>query len=267
MTISLRSDSGGTSGAVQVNGTDVLALTSTGAMTVPTVTGSFKNLKASATGLNATTLVSADEVVVSDGVSSYKILRNVSLSIGAGSGANGLDSGSLSTSTWYSLWVIWNGSTVAGLLSTSETAPSLPVGYTHKARVGWIRTDGTVNKYPLAFKQYGRRVRYAPSAVANITILPAVSFGVVSASQVSVSAFIPATASSVAFCAISTTATNSAIFAGATSSSIVLAACNANAGQTTVMGDIQIENPGAQTVYLSAQASTASSVYGWEDNL
>ena len=42
------------------------------------------------------------------------------------SGVNGLDTGSEAASTWYYIWVIYNGTTVAGLLSTSATAPTMP---------------------------------------------------------------------------------------------------------------------------------------------
>ena len=267
MTVSLRSDAGGTTGAVQVNGADALAFASNGSMTAPTVTGSFKNLKASANGFTSAVLVSADELVVSDSSNFYKVLRNISLSIGAGSGANGLDSGILATGTWYSVWVISNGTTTAGLLSLSETAPTMPGGYTFKARVGWIRTDSTGNKYPLAFKQYGRNVSYAPTAGSNVTICPTVSSGVVSAGQVSVAAFVPPTAAAVKYSAISTGTSSNLIAAGASSASIVLYASNNSAAQTTIIGSIQIENQSTPTVYLSAQASTSSAVYGWEDNL
>lgn len=54
------------------------------------------------------------------------------------SGADGLDTSTEANSTWYHLWVIYNGSTTAGLLSTSATAPTMPGGYTYKGYVGAI---------------------------------------------------------------------------------------------------------------------------------
>ena len=57
------------------------------------------------------------------------------ISTGA-TGANGLDTGTAAASTWYSVWVISNGSTTAGLLSTNPTSPTMPSGYTYKGRVG-----------------------------------------------------------------------------------------------------------------------------------
>jgi hypothetical protein len=143
---------------------------------LPTVTGAFKNLAASATGSSANVTVTADEIVLSNASNQYATLRSVSLTIaGTSVGANALDAGTIATGTWYSVWVIWNGTTTAGLLSTSATAPTLPGGYTHKARVGWIKTDGTGNKYPLAFKQYGRKVRYVVNG--NVTGIPLIQGG------------------------------------------------------------------------------------------
>lgn len=57
-------------------------------------------------------------------------------------GANGLDTGSPANNTWYYVYVIWNGSTTAGLMSTS-TSPTMPSGYTKKRRVGMVRTNGS----------------------------------------------------------------------------------------------------------------------------
>jgi len=60
------------------------------------------------------------------------------------SGADGLDTGSEAADTWYSVWVIGTASGgVASLLSASETAPTLPSGYTLKRRVGWVRNDSS----------------------------------------------------------------------------------------------------------------------------
>lgn len=143
------------------------------------VQGEFKNLRASAAGTGANVTVTADEIAVENASNVYQTLRSVSLTIaGTSTGANGLDTGALASSTWYSLWVIWNGTTTAGLMSLSATSPTMPSGYTYKARVGWVRTDGTANKYPLSFKQMGRRVQYVVAAGSNVTALPQVIAGV-----------------------------------------------------------------------------------------
>lgn len=59
------------------------------------------------------------------------------------SGANGLDTGSEASSTWYYLWTIYNPETdtVASLLSTSATSPTMPSGYTFKGLVGAVYND------------------------------------------------------------------------------------------------------------------------------
>jgi hypothetical protein len=72
-------------------------------------------------------------------------------------GANGLDTGAAANNTWYYIWVISNGATAESLLSTSSTAPTLPVGYTYKALIGAVyRTTAFRN-----FTQRGSRVQAA----------------------------------------------------------------------------------------------------------
>jgi hypothetical protein len=130
-------------------------------------------LRASASGTGTNISITADQLALFNATNGfYQTISSVSLTINsAGAGANGLDTGTLAASTWYAMWAIYNPSTltVAGLLSLSSTAPTLPSGYTFKARVGWIRTDGTANKYPLSFKQYGRSVQYVEAAGSNVT--------------------------------------------------------------------------------------------------
>lgn len=76
------------------------------------------------------------------------------------SGANGLDTGSEASSTWYAIHVITNatGSLVAGLLSVSASAPTLPTGYTKFRRVGWVRNNGSSNF--VAFERIGDQIYY-----------------------------------------------------------------------------------------------------------
>jgi hypothetical protein len=87
------------------------------------------------------------------------------------SGANGLDTGTKSNSTWYNVWVIWNGATAAALLSLSATAPTMPSGYVNKVRVGAIRNDASGNLWRTI--QYGRRAQIVvganPATAAIIT--------------------------------------------------------------------------------------------------
>lgn len=159
---------------------------------------SFSALALSATGINSNVAVTANEILLRATSGSAQVLSSISLTINtASTGANGLDTGTLSISTWYAVWVIWNGTTTAGLISLSATAPTLPSGYTHKARVGWIRTDGTANKYPISFVQRGKRVQYAIAGA--LTAFPQMFYGTTSSVQaVATGAFCPTTAGAIA---------------------------------------------------------------------
>ena len=70
------------------------------------------------------------------------------------SGANGLDTGTESASTWYYIWLAKGASGVCGLISASSTAPTLPSGYDQsKRRIGSVRNNASSNL--LNFRQYG----------------------------------------------------------------------------------------------------------------
>ena len=243
------------------------------------VQGMFKNLQASATGTTAPVTVTADEISVENGSNAYATLRNVSLSIaGTSSGvANGLDTGALAASTWYSLWVIWNGTTAAGLMSLSATAPTMPGGYTHKARVGWIRTDASGSKFPLSFKQYGRKVQYVVTATGNVQGMPQLAGGLAGSTStptwvaVGVGNFVPTTASRISVVGN----------LGGTSQNLIAAPNNSyGAGGSatnppplmvnyTNVGSIGVEMSLESTNIYWASAGTLSYIFcqGWEDNL
>lgn len=119
------------------------------ATVAPTI-GSARNLVAlNNAGTPASKVdITADEVVLKDSGGKPFLATSVSLTVNiAASGANGLDTGSEAGSVWYYIWVIYNATTVtvASLLSTSATAPTLPSGYTFKALVGVVRNDGSSN--------------------------------------------------------------------------------------------------------------------------
>lgn len=231
------------------------------------VLGAFRALTASATGTSATVSVATDEIVVASAVNAYATLRGVSLSINsAGSGANGLDTGSLAANTWYSVWVIHDGTNTAGLLSLSASAPTMPGGYTYKARVGWIRTDGTGNKYPLSFTQYGRTVQWRVAAGSNVTAWPQMATPM-AWGPVGVSAFSPPSASSVRVLSGSQgNSQNASVGPNSTAASqTALLACGGGANYFIGMfvTDIQLES---SNIYFSGNAVGLSSI-GYEDNL
>jgi hypothetical protein len=82
------------------------------------------------------------------GVSNIHYATSVNLTADiTASGANGLDTGSESSgsATWYYIYVIYNGSTVASLLSLSNSSPTMPSGYTHRALVGAVLNNASDN--------------------------------------------------------------------------------------------------------------------------
>ena len=132
--------------------------------------------------------IDAKAILLKDASGNAVRAENVDLTVSiTGSGANGLDAGSEANSTWYHLWVIHNGSTVAGLLSTSATAPTLPGGYTHKGYVGAVRNDsgGSFKK----FLQIGDTVSVNMIDNAAVSNGAATSF-----TAVDLSAMVPPTA-------------------------------------------------------------------------
>lgn len=169
-----------------------------GASTVA-VAGVFKNLKITNGGTpNTQVALTADSVVATDG-SAFVASGAISLTISTGSvGANALDAGTVANSTWYSVWAIYNGTTWAGLLSTSATAPTMPGIYTYKVRLGWVRTDSSANLFRTL--QYGRTARYTITAATNTSAYPSMATGLVGSVlvptwiSVATGNFIPSTA-------------------------------------------------------------------------
>lgn len=247
------------------------------------IAGSFSNLKASSTGTSATVTVTADAICLKNASNGQVVLNSVAVapSLSAG-GVNGLDTGTSAINTWYSVWVIWNGSTTAGLLSLSETAPVMPAGYTHKARVGWVRTDATANKFPLSFIQAGRSVQYKPAAGSNLTALRVMVSGTAgnptTPTFVSVAwaAFAPPTSAKVKMSLFSYVGGNtSAVLApnanhyGVSASPVSAAPLSVSMGGTAtdmaVTGELIPES--ANFFYASTGNPAGVVCLGWEDNL
>jgi hypothetical protein len=166
------------------------------------IEGCYKNLLiTNGATPNSQVAVTVDEIVLKDSSKRAYVASTVSLTVSTGSsGANGLDTGSVANSTWYSVWVIYNSytNTVAGLLSTSSTAPTMPTGYSYKARVGWVKTysDGTL----LRTKQVNDEAQYVVTGSTNTAAMPIIAAGAQGSIStptyvaVSVSAFVPPTA-------------------------------------------------------------------------
>ncbi len=246
------------------------------------IAGSFSNLKASATGTNATVTVTADSICLKNAANEQVVLNSVAVSPSlSASGAAGLDAGVSAINTWYSVWVIWNGTTASGLLSLSATAPTMPIGYTHKARIGWVRTDANAsNKYPLAFTQAGNNVQRRVSAGTNVTAFPVMASGTIGTygassvtwAAIAIGNFVPTTAARLRGFALNAfgTTTSSAInvapnnsFSGYSGANPPPILFGAGAGGS-VQFDFALEGT---NIYACSSGTTAVILMGWEDNI
>ncbi|MGZ0702559.1 phage tail-collar fiber domain-containing protein [Pseudomonas piscis] len=166
------------------------------------IQGAFSGLSGAANGTSPTATYTAEELVVGSPSFRYQTIRSVNVSPSlSGAGANGLDVGVSAPNTWYSAWIIWNGAAAAGLFSLSTTAPAMPAGYTHKARIGWVRSDA--NKNLVSFTQAGKSWRYKTFGNKDNAVAPTLAAGAAgdpygpSLVAVSVSHAVPPTASQI----------------------------------------------------------------------
>lgn len=118
---------------------------------------SFRNLKIDCASNTQVVVKSGTTVLADSWDAVIECLADKTIDITA-SGANGLDTGSEAGNTWYYVWLILNPTSgvVAGLLSASAIAPTLPSGYTKKRLISAVRNDGSSNFRQ--YKQVGNRV-------------------------------------------------------------------------------------------------------------
>lgn len=110
--------------------------------------------------------ISADQIALKTTGGAIYIANNAALTVDiTGTAANGLDTGVEANSTWYHLWVIYNGTTLAGLISTSATSPTMPSGYTYKGYAGVAYNDSGGNFRLMA--SFGRKVHQADVEALN----------------------------------------------------------------------------------------------------
>jgi hypothetical protein len=257
------------------------------------VAGGFKNLRvfnvatafgdsAPATANNQIS-VAADEITVEDATGAAARLSTVSVTADVTvAGANGLDTGSVTVSQWYTVWVIYNPTTntVAGLLSTSATSPTMPSGYTFKARVGWNRTDGASHLFRVV--QYGRRAQYVIVAATNTSaVIPITASGTAGVvanptptwASVSVSAVVPSTASRISVLADGT-------YNAGAAASIFVAPNNSYGGRASLIPPPIVIDNTSTAAFVTEFALESSNIFwasnaaggfigvlGWEDNI
>lgn len=213
--------------------------------------------------------VDADAFVVTNSAGEQIRLTNVARSaLITASGAGGLDTGTEASSTWYHIWVIWNGATAAALLSTSALFDglALPAGYTHGGYVGAVFNNAAGNL--MEMYQTGNRV--ASGAVAVLNAGTATGY-----TNVDLSGAIPPTAALVrtSLYVVDLSTANCAMFVRSGTVNGQNLGLVVNAGATTngaaesqyVFASFPILVP-QQLQYASATASDQSSIFviGWE---
>ena len=84
--------------------------------------------------------IDADKIRLFDGTSRTKVFSSVNETVDiTASGVDGLDTGSESSSQWYYIYIIAKeDGTVASLMSTSATAPTMPTDYVYKGLVSAV---------------------------------------------------------------------------------------------------------------------------------
>lgn len=237
----------------------------TAAAGVSTIEGQFKNLYVRNGGSPLTQIaVTADALVLANASNVTKIVRGASVTINTGSsGANGVDSGTVAANTWYSVWAISDGTTTAGLISTSSTAPTLPGAYTYKMRLGWVRTDGSSNL--LLIYQYGRRCQYTiPRSMASGV---AGTLGI-NTNAIALGAFIPVTASVLyGIGVMNTGGTNNSVGMEIAVSSGGLGIFVNYPNSSTGSGCFSCIPESSNLYWSSGGSSNSVLCQGWEDNI
>lgn len=200
--------------------------------------------------------------------------RATSVSVTAATGttgANGFDgTGSLVSAPLFA-WVIGNPTTntIAALLSRSATAPTMPSGYTFKARVGGTFTNSSSQL--LRTFQAGRRAQYVIGASVT-TAYPSIAVGSNSSTMTStsVAALVPSTASVIHASLVGTTSANTTLAPNATNSffttAVTIAGIQNSSGNAIIM-PVSFMLESMSIWYGGSAAGSAAYMTGWEDNI
>ena len=141
-------------------------------------TAAFKNLVIKVTGTSSATASADFATLATSGSSQFQTLAlSGNINVGTSGAVNQLDTGSLAVDNWYAVWGIANaaGTSQGFLVSASFTAPTMPSGYTYKARLGALLTSTTTASAQLTGTyQYGRRAQWVVGLAAT-SGLPAIS--------------------------------------------------------------------------------------------
>lgn len=151
---------------------EFLAIPAGGAVNIAGVSASIDKVRAKSLTV-ATLNVIADEILVSDGTGAIVLTTvNENVDITA-SGLNGLDIGFEASSTWYYIYIVSDGNpaNVSAMISTGANGPNFgATGYTHWARVGVVRNDGSGNF--VSFVQNGEYVAIDSTTMCLAQLVP-----------------------------------------------------------------------------------------------
>src|SRR6185312_9440382 len=252
---------------------------SAGTLTAPAtpVPAAFKNLSIKVASTTTVT-VASDFVTTTDGTNFKTTAVSSTINLGT-TGANALDTGTIAIDTWYAIWIIAKADgTTEALASTSSSSPTMPTGYTFKARVGWVRTvHASATLY--GTWQLGRRVQYVVG-LAQTATLPTIASGISGDISIptwtakSISSFVPATASEIHL-----------VISGLTTGGVIIAPNNSYGGNAAAVNVPPIMFNGAGAVaqnsslnstlllestniyYAASSAQGICLILGWTDNI
>lgn len=260
------------SGTGIASGSTVISISST------TITLSLNTTASATTALTAdhngnSTDITTDQIILFNSANSSYLATNVSLTANiSNSGVNGLDTGAKANSTFYSVWIIYNGTTIASLLSLSDVSPNMPSGYTYKARVGWIKTNSSGTLYKML--TVGNTTRYIVDGTtlpAFIAMASGISGNVDTPiwTPLSTSGYIPSTARKISILANKNTNANSLLIASNANQGSYNSSTNppiaslTGTTQGNVCYDIFLES--TNIYWASTGSSFTIRCIGWED--
>lgn len=253
-------------------------ITAATGLSAPPPGSSFKNMAIKVTTNTALT-ATADFVVTTNGTKYLTTALSSTINM-ATTGANALDTGSIASATWYAIWAIAKSDgTTAGLASTSFTSPTMPTGYTYKARIGAVRT-ASGSAQLLGTWQFGRRASYVVGLAqcANLPIMASGSAGNPSIGPtwvaIAVGSYAPSTASIIDIvmggigsgaASMGAAPNNSyGIFNSVTNPPPLMLVTGPNVGSNT-NGSLTLES--TNIYWYGNIAAEFIAARGWEDNL
>ena len=186
----------------------------------------------------------------------------------------GLDTGTIAASSWYYVWAVSNGVTSGCVLSLSSSTPGATIlaAYPYVARIGAVLTASGTSGL-IATIQRGNRVRYLVGG-ANCAGLPSMLTGGMGSTTiptwvaVSVSGFVPPTASAITLICYPTSLSSSNLAIVAPNNSYGPSASSTNPPPiqsdygATAPADIMLESG---NIYGATQVNVGIMCVGWID--